>query len=129
MDLSNLTDFFGNVAPMDILDAVVAFDVPIPDAAILGIFAVLGFILVRAHRVALKEMRAQIEQAYAHELVVAHRRAHHARADLSTLQRELEHDRQRKRGLQRKRAAIEKPASVRPVSVLREVTATGIGRG
>jgi hypothetical protein len=129
MDLTKLTEYFANVSPGDILNAVIAFDVPIPDAAILGVFVVLGAVLVRSHRVAMKSMRSQMEQAYAHELVVAHRRVHHARADLGTAQRELEHGRQRKRGLQRKRAIVEKPGSVRPISVLREVTATGTGRG
>jgi uncharacterized protein (DUF3084 family) len=129
MDLSKLTALFADVAPRDILTAVMAFDVPIPDAAILGIFVVFGLGLMRSHRVALRGMRAQLEQAYAAELVVANRRVHHARSDLDTMKRELEHGRQRKRGLQRKRAMVEKPGSVRPVSVLREVTATGTGRG
>jgi hypothetical protein len=128
MDLNKLTELFANVAWTDILTAVSAFEVPIPDAAILGIFVVLGIALVRSHRTAITEMRATLAEAYAEELVVANRRVHHARTDLTKARRELEHDRQRKRGLQRLRVEAERPAVVRPVSVLREVIANGAGR-
>jgi hypothetical protein len=128
MDMSNLTAFFADLSAKDMLAAVVAFEVPIPDAIILAVFAVIGLAIMGSQRGAMKAMRSRLEEAYAEELVLANRRVHHVRSDMLIMKREMEHARQRKRGLQRARQVAEKASAKRPVSVLREVAASGVGR-
>lgn len=129
MDMSNLTDLIAGIEPAQILAAVMAFDVPIPDAVILAVFTVLGLALLRAQRLSIAAQRAQLEAAYAAELATANRRAHHARSELVKLRRENEHERQKARSLKRNRAVPDRAAAApKPVSVLREVIAGGAAR-
>jgi hypothetical protein len=128
MDMSNLTGFLADLSAKDVFAAVLAFEVPIPDAVILAVFAVIGLAILGSQRSAMKAMRNRMEEAYAEELVLANRRVHHVRSDMLIMKREMEHARQRKRGLQRARQMSEKAAAKRPVSVLREVAANGVGR-
>ncbi|MGL4237587.1 hypothetical protein [Tabrizicola sp.] len=128
MDFSKLTELAEKFALKDYMATVANFEVPVPDAAMLALFAVLIFALQRSQRAAVNGMRATLEAAYAEELLTANRRGHRARSDLVIARREIEHERQRKRGLQRKRIAAEQGGGPRPVSVLREVATNGVAR-
>jgi hypothetical protein len=128
MDFSVLTDLAAAYLPADLLASLAAFTVPVPDAALLALFAVILLSLQRAHRKANTALRLRLEAAYADELITAHRRGQSARADLIRAKREIEHERQRKRGLERHRAKAERQPVTRPVSVLRDYVATGTSR-
>lgn len=98
-------------------NAALRFEAPIPDAALLAGVVLFLIAMAASNRRATERVRAIIEDAYRSELAVANRRAHAARRDLDRANREIEHERQRKRRLENRtaRQSGPKPARLREV--------------
>lgn len=101
IDLTKLMDLATQYGVSDVVAAVAGFAVPIPDAAILALFAFLLIAIQRSNRKAQARTRQALEDAYTAELVTANRRAYQARGELTKLRLEMERERQKKRRLER----------------------------
>ncbi len=86
--------------PAEWLTEVRAFEVPVPDAAMLAGFLFLLLLIHRSNRSALGDVQGMVEQAYRGELLTANRRVYQARNELRKAELEIERERQRKRRLQ-----------------------------
>lgn len=102
IDLTRVMELAAQYGVTDAISAVAAFSVPVPDAAILALFAFLLIGVLRSHRKALARTRQALEDAYTAELVTANRRAYQARGELTKLRLEMERERQKKRRLERR---------------------------
>ncbi|MEO1678365.1 MAG: hypothetical protein AAFU80_09425 [Pseudomonadota bacterium] len=102
IDFTPVMDLATQYGITDAIAAIAAFSVPVPDAAILGLFAFLLIAIHRSHRRGLARTRLALEDAYTAELVTANRRAYQARGELTKLRLEMERERQKKRRLERR---------------------------
>lgn len=112
--------------PAEIADMVTAFEVPVPDAAMLAAFVLLLLMIQRAHRSSLAGVKGVVEDAYRAELLTANRRVYQVRNDLRKAELEIERERQRKRRLQYDTAATKRRAP--RVTHLREVKERAVTR-
>ncbi|MEM9788248.1 MAG: hypothetical protein AAF801_17250 [Pseudomonadota bacterium] len=81
----------------DGINRLVAFDLPVPDAALLLAFVLAAYAIRLGHRSATDQVRADVENLYQAELLLANRRMHQAQADLRKAHMELERERQKRR--------------------------------
>ena len=100
--------------------SVLAFESPVPDAALLAGLLVAVAAQRIAHRRTFARVKGLYHNAYNGELLSAHRTAYQARAELDIAKKEIEHARQMERRAKRpaaKKAALAKAAQT-PADVL-----------
>lgn len=102
---AKLAELLAMVPPLEGMSAewlaqLRAFEVPVPDAAMLAGFLFLLLMIHRANRSALAGVQGVVEDAYRSELLTANRRVYQARNELRKAELEIERERQRKRRLQ-----------------------------
>ncbi|MDX8346852.1 hypothetical protein SLH49_02530 [Cognatiyoonia sp. IB215446] len=76
---------------------LMAFELPVPDAALILAFLLAAYAMRLSHRGATDQSRAEVENLYQAELLLANRRTHQAQGELRKAHLELERERQKRR--------------------------------
>ena len=96
--MENLPDFDTILTALtDWTTRILSIELPVPDAALIVAFVLMAYAL-RLNTRAIKEgVRADIEEIYQSELLLANRRTQQAKGDLRKAHLEIERERQKRR--------------------------------
>ena len=76
---------------------ILSMELPIPDAALIFAFILITFAMRSTARSSKDDLRAEIEEVYQSELLLANRRAQQAKGELRKAELEIERERQKRR--------------------------------
>lgn len=101
---------------------LVAFDLPVPDAALIAAAVLVVLATALSQRGRVQDAHAQMESLYQAELLTANRRAQQARGELRRAKLEIEKERQKRRresrGAAHRRAARAADGPAAPVPMI-----------
>ncbi|PJI91533.1 hypothetical protein BC777_0362 [Yoonia maricola] len=96
--MENLPDFDTILTALtDWTARILSIELPIPDAALVLAFVLMAYALRLNTRAIKEDVRADIEEIYQAELLLANRRTQQAKGDLRKAQMEIERERQKRR--------------------------------